>query len=104
MVEVLCIERHDATEFLVWIRDGASYKKVILADGEQPLVLKELPVADYKGYEHFAAVMSKFNPGYVFAADPAPIAALEFDDIEALALKFDQAQRRFARGAPAPTE
>ena len=51
----------------------------------------------YKNYEHFVGVMGKFNPWTFFRIKPVNMAKLDFEDLVALADKWEKEDREYAR-------
>ena len=88
-LQILCIEKHTPTRFLLWVRDGDKYKKLIVEAGKAIEELTAVPVADYKDYDHFVGVMGKFNPWYIFNDVPVNVTSIDFVKAEELSLKFD---------------
>ena len=79
MVKLLSIEEAGPT-FIVWVEQDDSY--IYYHATHKGFIEKERhSVKEYRGYEHFAGVVGKFNPYTVFLKNPIEI-NLSYKDLQ----------------------
>ena len=73
-MKLLAVERTGAKAFVGYTEDGDAYQSFHLADDKWDTTYT-YPKKDYPNYEHFAAVIGKFDPYSRFLREPIPLLA-----------------------------
>jgi hypothetical protein len=96
-MKILAIEKTGLNRMELWVEDGRQYKNVAIFDDDRIDELTTLPVNKYEDYDHFVAVMGKFNPHTIFRVNPVSMKVLDFEKLVDLTNKFEKEARAYAK-------
>ncbi len=82
MVRILSIEDCKGV-FIGYIEDSKVYRRFEVTPQETRFTA-EYPKSEYGEYEHFAAILGKFDPHTRFFKEPKEVAKLDYQGLEAL--------------------
>lgn len=82
-MKIIAIETLDEAYINGYTEDGEDYKRFELRPGSL-MWGQVFPKVDYKGLEHFAGVMGKFDEYAVFLDPPIEVPILEFNAVKIL--------------------
>ena len=85
MLRILSIEDCKGI-FIGYVEDGEVFKRFEVSPQETRFIA-EYPKSEYGEYEHFAAILGKFDPYTRFFKEPKEVAKLDYQGLEALARK-----------------
>jgi hypothetical protein len=76
---LLSIEWLGPDAFAGYVEDGDLYKGFFVERGKDARIDESYKKEEFNDYEHFRAVIGKFDPYAVFLADPIPITDLSWE-------------------------
>jgi len=83
---------NDASLWVI-VDDGPFYRRLLIKQDGTIRPEWDYPKKDYKGLDHFAAILGKFIPWLFFYKRPEPLKSLAYDDVHDA---FDRATARAA--------
>jgi hypothetical protein len=92
-MKILAIEKLVDDGESVWIDDGDEYKDIHIAPNNVQEVFSSFSKKNYNNYEHFIAVMGKFDPYTMFRKTPIEVDKLDYEEIVELRHSFEKEYR-----------
>jgi hypothetical protein len=80
-MKIIQIDKSPDKVFKGWVDEGSFYQQFKM-DGSTLTMRATVPKDIYKDYEHFAAVMGKFNPYISFLKKPIKIDGLTLKEVK----------------------
>lgn len=80
-MKIISVERMAKGSFAGFYDDGKAYVSFVMNDGSI-VAGHEYKKKDYKDYEHFVGVMSKFDPYVYFMKHPVEVDAINEEVLE----------------------
>jgi len=90
MLKILSIEDCGGT-FTGYVEDGEVYRYFEVSPQRVDLT-SEYPKSEYGEYEHFAAIIGKFDPYAMFFKEPKEISNLGYKELQSIVKRMGKAQ------------
>jgi len=96
IMKILSIDKAEGGES-VWIEDEGFYKDVVVDVNDVVHERFRVPVSKYKNYDHFVAVMGKFDAYAAFRKKPVTVEKLDYEELVVMRHGFEKEVREYQK-------
>jgi hypothetical protein len=89
-MKVISITTHNDRLIAGYVDDGRNYRRFQLRPNNELSFGPDMPKSDYRGLEHFAGVIGKFNPYTFVLVESIAVERMEFNELAELLAKDDR--------------